>query len=1335
MHLLQFVNYYASIIYAAFLKGMSAGSPAGYDHHFGFRQEEDYEDGSDAFNDATQYAGQVELVRTLLPSKLKAEQGFVGECLQGDLLCKQSTEISLIPAPVNKLLSYQKPLMKHKAHATYKTWMGKSDHKQFLLPSTHVSKQTNGSTTVEALSSREGKRKCSSYGICNSRKIFWENSGKLLMLALITQVAAVQALQNSTQVDFVQEGNATDGFSMIPILSINQASFNRIPYNNSDHGDVNQYMEVNDAPRKEILLQFDTFNKDQPGLIPHLVQECRCGINCKFLNLQIIHPLILSTQTLSGSNGAQIGDISSIRLSNDEVIVCMRQGRQIIGYRYIASKNTWDHHWNELVFSQDGDYPLGRYPWLVTDKLIPNENIILLRHPSGIQFYKVDPAKPGLTLLTEDVKFHEGYSGSLLWGHFYPNTSYVGVMTREIQKRIKFYASTLKPNKPPLSPLRITISFPSWTAGEPDFFVTRLYHNDSEVIGLRTPWGLEFYQFNTDYLLVKVITTSQITKSKAAKDRLFFGDLTHQIYQDILYLNDSGLFVYQYNNSQEDYVLLHRHTGFTKRYGWLPDYADSIRLIDLNCDSFDDLIFTGPQGISGLSFDAITKSWKPLLHELSGAERYATVVGALPPMPPSLPYTCLFMQDTEGKLLWAKVMPAPISNATVPPPITKSTHTTIAPSSNGDAVVPEQIIRTDLPEKPILRWAEQWDDGFLKETVDPASGQVRLSIPLIDMFPLTGWRLQIVLSYNSQVRTSELLGIGWWLPLAQDYIFVDHQGSIYPEDAHYYLMAEGRPQLLKFIGTEGNVQHFQLADEGVQISYNSSAQHWIIEGRVEQTIYGKAISHGSAQDALKWSLVWPNWRGIGRDRAEQQPLITAWYLSRRVDKDNQRTLYYQYEKDSATIENGKTYDVALRLKTIHDGQYMKLNVDYAPKESSEYTTPNPVDNEGNIVFPITLAQSHYIQGYSLTSATYSQKLKFSYQVNDGERLLTAIEQPSISHTEQILQFSYQTVLDEPALKSCTLLPKETTVHFNYRSFTPPKSTIVNSYPIREKAKIVYGSDYAIMAYRDLHPTTGKVILRIMNRSMTQTMIDCSVDAALSCPSAESDIKNYAIQAYPDSFVVFTESSEKRALHLFHRHEKTWSTAPATYIFGKKALVRFSETIIAAAEPDEPSIMLFTRADNQSYWHEQTLILPRTITTLTLHNRLIVGYDDHQLWLFHHDAQSGWKKKWLDNQSNSIGPTLASFDLDPEARQQVVMDLNKKNLQMLKNCILYNTVQENNGLLSSHTNLFLLDAGYNIARKQSFKIERKNIYQITYESNNGNIVFHLGYVKEQGLFKI
>ncbi|HLP34927.1 MAG TPA: RHS repeat-associated core domain-containing protein, partial [Amoebophilaceae bacterium] len=1068
-----------------------------------------------------------------------------------------------------------------------------------------------------------------------------------------------------------------------------------------------------------------------------------------------MNPLILLTQKLSNASRERIGDISPIRLNSNDVIVCMRQGRQFIGYQYVASTATWRHHWSEPVFGQQGNYPLDRYPWLVADKLLNDgkKDVIILQHPDGVRFYQPDISNAGLKLLKEDTHFHEVYGHTLLWGRFYPDTDEIGVMARSHGDGVGFYvigrdslwANTTYPLFPLGSDWSVT---PAWSAADTELFITKLRHNDPATIGLRTTHGLEFYQFNADYLLEKVIGTAQITKAtlgNSAQDHLFFGDLTHQIYQDILHLNNSGLFVYQYNNSQKDYRCLHRHTEFTQPYGWLPHYKDSIRLTDLNGDRRDDLLFTGPEGITALSFDATTNSWQTLLdpNQLSGAQqRYATVVGVLPPLPPTLSHPSLFMQDAAGKVQWAKVMPAPTTTTTVRTTTTTSTHTTTRPSSHRDALVPEQITRTNLLEKPPLRWAEQWDDRFLKETVDPASGQVFLNIPLVDLFASTGWKFQLALSYNSQVGRSDLLGVGWSLPLAQDYIFVDHQGSIYPEDAHYYLMAEGRPQRLKFIANEGGVQRFQLAKEaeGVQITvaYHPSAERWMIEGTAEQTTYGKA-SRSAAQDALQWSLGWPNWRGMGRDKAEQQPLITAWYLNMRLDKDNQRTLYYHYEKDSATIAGGTTYDAALRLKTISNGKDMELHFAYASKKSSdEYTPPNPVDQEGNIIFPIPLAQSHYLEEYKITTATYSQALQFAYQVKDGKRLLTAIQQQLLAHTEPVLQFRYQSVLDKPALQSCTLLPKGSTVRFNYQTLSPPAPTVSHSYPTREKAKMAYGPDYAVMAYRDLNPTAGKVILRIMNRAMTQTSIDCSVDTALTCPSAESEIKDYVVQAYPDSFVVFIESDQKRTLFIFDRQEQTWSIEPTIHRFGKQALIRFSETVIAAAEPDEKTIMLFKRGDNQADWKQQTLTLPRAIAALALHNRLIVGYDDHQLWLFRHDVQSGWKKQCLDNESNNINRIIGLFDLETETREQIATALNhRNNLQMLNNLILLNTLEENNGLLSSHTHLFLLDAQYNIAKKQSFKIERKNFYQISHESKSkdGNIVYHLGYLKEGGLFKV
>uniref|UniRef100_A0A336KYX1 CSON001661 protein n=1 Tax=Culicoides sonorensis TaxID=179676 RepID=A0A336KYX1_CULSO len=984
----------------------------------------------------------------------------------------------------------------------------------------------------------------------------------------------------------------------------------------------------------------------------------------------------------SNASKKPYADILPIQ-SGGQNFVCIRQDRQFMIYQYDASSDTWQHYWTELIFQEEGDYDLKKYPWLVVDNLITINSVILLRHPEGIKIYQLDLVKPGLKLLKVDLKFNELFSGTFLWGNFYHDKNYVGIMTRDANKKIKFFASTLRPNAAPFSPLKIKVPHSSWNSTEVDFFVTNLKRENPEVIGLRFKDRLEFFRFNTDYALEKEFVTSKITKN--GNDKLFFGKFTNDFYQDILQLNSSGLFTFQYNTSKNDYNFLHHHTEFKQAHGWSLDNWDSIHLVDLNGDNLDDLLFSSVQGITALNFDATSFQWRPFLKtdNLAEAQRFGSILKGFAPMPPKIAHSSIFIQDSYGELKWIKTNILNSKNSTIQitstskPHSLKSTHISIPQVHHIDNSTHKQLSRNFLSEKPEQRWIEQWNTNFLNDAVDPASGKVRLSIPLIDFFPSTGWKLDFILFYQSHSITSDILGVGWTLPLAQDYIFVDYQGSVYPENAQYYLVKEGQLHILEYKNQVHQTKNFKLADldEIHQISYYTLNQSWIIESEIEETTYG------TTDDALLRSLSWPNWRGIGRNKEQQEPLITAWYLTKRVDKINDRKLHYNYENKKTKLENGKYYDDSIWLKSISDDQFMKLTFDYGRKEISEYTLFNPEDEEGYLSFPTPLLKSHYLQSLSLTTGTYSQTLKFSYETNNGKRLLISIYQQLKSSTEQLLHFSYDTSLESQPMESCTLLPKELSVLFNYQTLTPPTPKVIKSYPIHEIPKIAYGSDYAIYGFQDVNSKINQVILRIMNRTMNSVVADCLFDDAISCPSAESDIKDFSIQAFHDWFLVLIETTKTREIHLYSRQKTTWSKKSKKIKFSKKALMRLSENLIVVAELNTSNLIIYKRNDN--VWNETKITISNDIKALAFHKNLIVIYDESHLWLVRPDGHGSWEKQDIENVSNNLLRVLNLFDLTIESRNEIENYFHQNSLQILHNFIVLNILQEVNGQIYSH----------------------------------------------------
>ncbi|KAF7995835.1 hypothetical protein HCN44_006942 [Aphidius gifuensis] len=1040
--------------------------------------------------------------------------------------------------------------------------------------------------------------------------------------------------------------------------------------------------------------------------------------------------------------------------SND-IRICARQKDELAGYKYIAKNSTWLQEWRNTPFEGKEIYPTSQYPWLITDLLNEDHHEIMLFNTEGIKFYQLSsPPSLGLELLSTEMKF---LSKTLLWGRFYANND-IGVLTRSEDNNITFemVESTVVRNKErfPLTQLTFDQSLPpSWTSDDTDFFLTKLFHNNSDLIGLRTKQGFEFYRFNDELLLEQVFNTSKIAKSSSTREYYFFADLTHQLYQDILYLNDNGLFVYQYNNTQNDYKQLNRHPHFTKSYGWLQHYSNTIRLFDVNNDGHDDLIFTGVQGLTVFTFNIDNKKWKKLIdpNDLYGSQRYSTVVGTLPAIPPKILQPSIFTQDVEGKLQWARIVEIP-ENDTINSEVSTTTVSSIdihPPEKPrlSDSAIPEEIKRKSLSEKPILRWAEQWDVSFLKKAVNPDSGQVELNIPLIDVSAITEWNLKLSLAYHSQSTTSDLLGEGWLLPLDQDHIYVEYQGSIFSEDAHYILVTQGQSKYLKLIKHEEQVKIFELLEtdnsENITIKYYQSKQQWIIESPIERVIYGTSDEHSESDNATQWSLEWPYWRGVGCDKMQLRSSAIAWYVSQRINKESQKSLYYYYQNDKATLsDSNKNYTRAIRLKAIRDKLQMELTFDYDAKKSSEFTASQPIDDKGNIIFPVPLARSHYLRGYTITTANYQQKLEFITKINDEKRFLVSIEQQLSSEKEILFQFNYDNrdSSGKQVMTNCALLPYGLTANFSYKNVTLPAFDLTDkilSYPIEENIQIAYGSDYTIMAYQEFNEDSKKIILKILNREMTKIIIDdCSIESELlSCPSVTSKIESFTVTAYHDSFFVNILSEKNNTLFIFYRQENEWLQEPTIHEYNKQAIVKFNDKFIAVAQHDgKNKLILLVRTDDTTEWKENTFENSHGIDSLVLYKRIIVTYDNHKLQVYYRDSDLVWKSKVIKELSEPH-VSLNNLDLDPKYQQELIDNFNKKAVQILNNNILLNLFYEKDKHLYSQIHLFLLDSEFKTIKNEILDFERVNINELTGTYESEGSFFHSVYIKEDGKFKL
>lgn len=1043
------------------------------------------------------------------------------------------------------------------------------------------------------------------------------------------------------------------------------------------------------------------------------------------------------------------GKIGSVRLikAQSGFLVGVRSENGLNGFKYLKDAESLKLLWREKVFSQTTDGSSKSYPWWTSDVLGTGDDVIIIRQQTGLAFYRA--TENGLERLANDGFFHDVYgwknaNQALLIGRFFPNNDRVGVMTRDMKQEMKFYVlnkSNIAAKKPqPIlqfkKDLRLAASFSS---RQTEFMLAKWQRSGPETIVLRTETGLEFHQFDEKYELKKISATSEMAKSESP-DRIFFANLTNQQHQEILHFNTSGLFVFQYDATVNELKVINYNPSFSERSGWISEYAESVKIVDLNADERDDIIFTGPDGITALTFDTETKKWRKLL-DLSGlksARKYATVVGVI--TTPS-EHPLILTQDLNNKLLCAELIES-FDKQDIEKVNTETSVTVSQPKWIDDdlqkfqipfgkvAKLPEQSTRIPMRNKPVLRWTEQWDTSFMRQAVNSVSGQVQFKVPLVEVMAAQGLNVQLFASYDTQTTAAGLLGAGWSLLMPQDFIAVDNQESVFNQDKKYFISRQGHLQELKLQQLGEDLTFTVPGMDDATVHFSPCKQCWTIKTASLNLFYGKC-NQAKNEDAVQWSLDWENWRGTGHDADLLKPQAVAWYLTEIRSSDH--SLFYRYESESATIDGGKSYTTSIKLAEITDGKELSVNFDYGAKSSDEYVTPQPIESDGHFNFPVEQTPSYFLRGINVTTAAFKQNLKFNYQVEDSIRLLAGIDQTVEDRVEKVLQFDYEQIGKSLLLTKSTL-PLGQFVSYKYEEQETKRVLKLESrHAITESSKIALGPNYTVVAHPDLI-AVGETDFKVYDQAITKLVTQMKYVSKNS--NGDEKVSNYHLHAFSNFFSLLLEFESTQELCLFHRQAGIWSKTPECFYLGQEAIVRFSDTMIAVA--DSFGLQILEWKSEQVSW-KKTYVELSAIVSLVMHKNLIVAFDGSTLHLIYRDHKDAYNRKTLAGNFSAIdtmnGRVSNLFNVSDEKKKDFSKMIRHNSLHVYNNAILLHALDENEGQLSSHFHWILLDENYEIVQNEYHVIPRDNILDLEEIIAYDGSKFYIKYFQKDGQYEL
>ncbi|XP_062708863.1 uncharacterized protein LOC109622613 [Aedes albopictus] len=987
----------------------------------------------------------------------------------------------------------------------------------------------------------------------------------------------------------------------------------------------------------------------------------------------------------------------------------------LYSYQYDGESKTWRNITNSTLVTEDTSESKILYFTGATDSLL------VLKTSEGISFYRSDRNQQFKLLSAsqnfDQNEFHDLYDwhkpGNVIKvGRFYHNTGIVGMLTNHREYGLKFHAvmeGDFETGEYPIWGLAKDFSMVGSGLGT-DFYLSDLRGSGQDNVIVRNTEGLDIFKFNVGNGLERLMLVPEGGKNDSSEQHLYFPNLTGQSFRDIAVFNSSGLFIYQYSEEQNNYQFIHYNSVFSMVNGWKPEYVRSVQFVDLDIDGREDLIFTGPRGMDILSFENSTNEWRSLLDRgiLTIPKRHAEVAMVLS----STESPVLFTQH-KNELQWANVVEiADYAEGELEEPVKNETSTQIV-----RPIIPEiqELPLDNEKQMVLLRDQLEWSSVF--DAVDRITGKPKFQLPLIDLKRLSS-NLKLDVFYDGNSKVSDILGVGWSLP--QNFIALDHQSSVFPEDEKYYVVAQGMSQQLLFDSANSteSVHLFKVTESGqdLQIRHFLGDGKWEIASKGIKQIFGSVASSGTG--AIGKDLVWENWRGLGSSSSGLKQLTTNWYVAEVTDQDG-NSLQYHYDVIDKTVSMGKIFTEQVYLKEIADNHGNKIVLLYGDKNKTEYNALPVQDKDGNL--NTNRLQTRYLSGCKVMTSSYQQDIVFTYKLEDGKRYLIQVTQDGDPTNEPILQF-INTKVSNAQLLEKIVLPTGATVDFSYQllgSVSPITEEIGRRFDVSTTFRVDYGSDDVLISYIN---EQERVVLRIFNQDLTDELGSSESRTALvRFPSlGRGLVKAHEIGRAEDFVAVIMYYSTDKQLCLLRREKGIWQPTVKYYDLSEEAVIRFGRDFVVVADVGTSAELIEWDKESEK-WEKRAFFGKSAVSEIPVfvaaYDRTFVVYDDNQLSLGYRTAKNDWESKVITREPGimkNIKENLKKFDLDSKLYKQLLNYFTNNALHLDKNLILLNGWKAEEMQLYSTMHFYTLNRAYEVPQHQLFDVPKDDLKRFSYE---------------------